>query len=249
MCLILNNYSEKMEIYIGTSGWKYSWNPDGLKWYVEHSGFNAVELNMSFYSFPREKQVENWKKVGSSLRWAIKVHRSITHIRRLNEKSLQVWKRFRERFRYLEGSIDFYLFQLPPSLTFNETVFKRLVSYSKLCEKIALEPRNKTWFKAEVVKSVSELGIYIVTPDSPLYEGLPDIGVIVSKDTVYIRMHGRLTWYNYGYLDEELEEVAEKIINAKPKKAYVFFNNNHDMLGDGRRLKEIILEKIGKSNQ
>lgn len=235
-------------MYIGTSGWRYAWNPNGLKWYVEHSGFNAVELNMSFYSFPREKQVENWKKVGGSLSWAIKVHRSITHMRRLNEKSIPVWKRFRERFRPLEEVIDFYLFQLPPSLSFSETIYRRLADYSRLCEKIALEPRNKTWFTTEVVKSLSELGVYIVTPDSPIFEGLPDIGVVVSRGTVYVRMHGRLTWYNYGYLDDELEEVAEKIIDAKPERAYVFFNNNHDMLRDGRKLKEIILRKIGRAS-
>ncbi|MFP3209319.1 MAG: DUF72 domain-containing protein, partial [Nitrososphaeria archaeon] len=38
-----------MEPYVGTSGWSYAWNPDGLEWYVRNSGLNAVELNSSFY--------------------------------------------------------------------------------------------------------------------------------------------------------------------------------------------------------
>jgi uncharacterized protein YecE (DUF72 family) len=64
--------------------------------------------------------------------------------------------------------------------------------------------------------------------------------VYVVRGTCYVRMHGRLAWYNYGYLDEELEEVAAAIIRASPERAYVFFNNNHDMLADGRRLLEIL---------
>ena len=139
-----------MRIYVGTSGWSYSWNPDGLKWYVHHSGFNAVELNMSFYSFPRVKQVERWVAEGSELRWVIKVHRSITHLRKLKPVSIDTWRRFRERFKPLEESIDFYLFQLPPSIVFGEEIINRIKVYSKICDKIAIEPRHKSWFKPDI---------------------------------------------------------------------------------------------------
>ncbi|MGB9785642.1 MAG: DUF72 domain-containing protein [Infirmifilum uzonense] len=235
----------KMKLFVGTSGWVYDWNPDGIEWYVRESGFNAIELNMSFYSFPREENVEEWSKKAHELRWSVKVHRSITHIRKLNEKALPTWKRFLERFKDLEESIDFYLFQLPPSLTFNEKVVKRIELFSATCEKIAIEPRHLSWFTMEALNILKDKGVYVVTPDSPLFEGLPSMGVINIKGIVYVRMHGRLTWYNYGYMDEELYEVADRIVEAKPVKAYVFFNNNHDMLGDGRRLIEIFQEKYG----
>jgi uncharacterized protein YecE (DUF72 family) len=40
-----------MELFVGTSGWFYSWNPDGsFDWFCRFSGLNAVELNMSFYN-------------------------------------------------------------------------------------------------------------------------------------------------------------------------------------------------------
>jgi uncharacterized protein YecE (DUF72 family) len=45
-------------------------------------------------------------------------------------------------------------------------------------------------------------------------------------------------------LDEELEEVADKIIKAKPAKAYIFFNNNHAMLENSRKMLKILEEKI-----
>jgi uncharacterized protein YecE (DUF72 family) len=57
-------------------------------------------------------------------------------------------------------------------------------------------------------------------------------------------MHGRTAWYSHYYLDEELEEVADKIIKAKPAKAYIFFNNNHAMLENSRKMLKILEEKI-----
>ncbi len=229
-----------MKVYIGTSGWRYSWNPDGLEWYARETGFNAVELNMSFYGFPRPGQVERWASQGAGLRWSVKVHRSITHMRRLNEKSIPVWERFRERFSPLERLIDFYLFQLPPRMKPTEAVMERLRVYAGLCEKAAVEPRSPEWFTPKVTERLEEMGLYLVTPDSPLHEGLPGGRVYVSRGAAYVRMHGRLAWYNYGYLDEELEEVARAILEASPERAYIFFNNNHDMLGDGRKMAEIM---------
>lgn len=228
---------------MGTSGWNYNWNPDGLKWYAEKSGFNAVELNMSFYSFPKPSTVLKWSEEGAKLRWAVKVHRTITHLRRLNEKSLSTWQRFREVFKPLEESIDFYLFQLPPQMIFSGEVEQRLHLYADVCEKAAVEPRHPSWFNDRVQRLLEELGIVLVTPDSPLFEGLPHGKVYITRGTCYVRMHGRLTWYNYGYLDEELEEVADAILSSSPAQVYIFFNNNHDMLSDGRRMLEILRRK------
>lgn len=232
-----------MLLYVGTSGWKYDWNPNGLEWYSRESGFNAIELNMSFYSFPQKSAVERWSEESGRLRWSIKVHRNITHLRRLNEKAIPTWEKFVSVFEPLEEKIDFYLFQLPPTFQFNNEAKQRLTRFSSLSHKVAVEPRHESWFNKEVYEFFEEKGILFVTPDSPIFEGLPPDGVVKINRIVYVRMHGRLTWYNYGYLDEELEEVAEKIIQVAPEKAYIFFNNNHDMLGDGRKLIEIFASK------
>ena len=107
-----------MEIYVGTSGWLYDWNEDrSFDWFVKNSELNSVELNASFYRFPFPNQVKSWAKKCKDIRFAIKVHRKITHILRLKEESFQVWKDFRNLFRPLEEKIDFYLFQLPPSFS------------------------------------------------------------------------------------------------------------------------------------
>jgi uncharacterized protein YecE (DUF72 family) len=47
-----------MELFVGTSGWFYSWNPDGsFDWFSRFSGLNAVELNMSFYKKARQESL------------------------------------------------------------------------------------------------------------------------------------------------------------------------------------------------
>jgi len=238
-----------MKLYIGTSGWSYSWNPDGLTWYVKHSGFNSIELNMSFYSFPRMKQVERWAKEGGDLAWVIKVHRSITHYGKLSEKTLAIWDKFKNIFNVLENKIHFYLFQLPPNLRFSSEVWRRIglfASKGKIRDKMAIEPRHKSWFTKDVIELFQKEGLVFVTPDSPMFEGLPEIGVVCINGKVYVRMHGRLTWYNYGYLKEELEEVVKSIMDARPGSAYVFFNNNHDMLNNGREMKKIFEKFVKK---
>jgi uncharacterized protein YecE (DUF72 family) len=55
-------------------------------------------------------------------------------------------------------------------------------------------------------------------------------------------MHGRTEWYAHLYSFEELKEVAERILNIKPEKAYVFFNNDHAMLENSRKMLSILKE-------
>ncbi len=66
---------------------------------------------------------------------------------------------------------------------------------------------------------------------------LPRI-ILKANDIVYLRMHGREYWYVHYYTDEELEEVVNKVIEKKASKVYVFFNNDHDMLENARRMLE-----------
>jgi uncharacterized protein YecE (DUF72 family) len=40
----------------------------------------------------------------------------------------------------------------------------------------------------------------------------------------------------------ELKEVAERILSIKPEKAYVFFNNDHAMLENSRKMLSILKE-------
>ena len=66
----------------------------------------------------------------------------------------------------------------------------------------------------------------VVSPDSPEINNT----VLCVNGTVYLRFHGRESWYSYKYSKDELKEMAEKSFSLKPDKLFAFFNNDHDML-------------------
>jgi len=235
-----------MKVYVGTSGWMYDWNLGGsLDWYVKYSRLNAVELNMTFYRYPFRNQIIGWLKRGSRLRWTIKVHRSITHLFKLSDKALNPWFRFKELFKPMDNLIDFYLFQLPPSVKYSERFLERVLKFhreSRLGSRFAIEFRDPSWFENKsALDTLSSAGVTLVSVDSPI-----GVWVIKSNDTIYLRMHGRYYWYAHYYTDEELMEVASKVIELRPERLYVFFNNDHDMLENARRFYGLMKSLISK---
>ncbi|MEM5861298.1 MAG: DUF72 domain-containing protein [Candidatus Aenigmatarchaeota archaeon] len=231
-----------MQVFVGTSGWAYSWNEGGnLEWYAKHSKLNAIELNMSFYRFPFPSVIKGWSKKASDLRWVVKVNKIITHINRFEKDSLEAWKRFEEIFSPLEQSIDFYLFQLPPSMKPEskksiEDFIKKVKGLKKDKIKFAIEFRNLEWFKEKEIRWAEKLGFVVVSVDAPK---LPR-DIYKTHEIVYLRMHGRSAWYRHEYSQEELKEIAKNILKTKPTKVYVFFNNNHAMLKNAREMMKIL---------
>lgn len=230
-----------MEFYVGTSGWYYPWNEKrSLDWFVANSGLNAVELNASFYRFPQSSKIKTWAKKGRSLRWAVKVNRLITHTFKFSDKALNTWQRFRGLFAPFDECIDFYLFQLPPRTTPEAApIIAEFAEKTGLRKRFALEVRNREWFDEAWVRWASNAGITLVSVDSPDFP----LKVFNTNGLVYQRMHGRTEWYAYTYSHEELKETAEKILKAKPEKAYVFFNNDTAMLENARQMFNILKDK------
>jgi len=228
-----------MEFFVGTSGWAYPWNEEGsLEWYAK-SGLNALELNFSFYRFPSPNAISSWNQKGRDLRWAVKVHRSITHTLKLNERALASWFRFKDRFSPMDPLIDFFLFQLPPTTSpRSAAAIEAFVKGTELGERFALEARNIEWFSDEWISWATRLGVTWVSIDSPDFP----LDVHRTDGSVYLRMHGRSGWYSHLYSEDELLEVGDRILTANPKLAYVFFNNDHGMLTNSRRMLTLLRE-------
>lgn len=228
-----------MEIFVGTSGWMYSWNEKGnFDWYIENSGLNSVELNASFYRFPFENQIKSWAKKGISLRWSIKVHRLITHKFKLNEEAKESFKKFLELFKPMDNLIDFYLFQLPPSFGPEnyEKILKFFEGFDK--ERIVIEFRNKKWFDMELEDFGNKNSLLISSIDSPDFQKM----IFNIKERIYLRFHGREAWYQYEYCKDELKEIGDIIKKKNPKKVYAYFNNDHSMLKNAKLFFEILKE-------
>ncbi|MGC8543174.1 MAG: DUF72 domain-containing protein, partial [Vulcanisaeta sp.] len=181
---------------------------------------------------------------GSGLRWAVKVHRYITHVKRLREDALDTWRRFKDLFTPLDPYIDFYLFQMPPSFAFKDENIDRIrffVKESGLGKKFAIEFRHPSWFNEGVLDIFRDLGITVVSVDEP---GIT--WIVSSNGIVYLRLHGRTDWYWYDYSEEELRDLVGKALSLNPVDIYVFFNNDHWMLDNARRMLRLLNDAVNK---
>lgn len=218
-----------MKLSVGTSGWYYDWNKKkNLDWFVQNSGLNTVELNVSYYRFPFPNQIRSWNTKGTGLRWSVKVHRSITHWRLLNETALEIWENFRKLFEPMDHLIDFYLFQMPPKFD-DVTKALRFADNTCLGERFALEIRNKELLGNDELCAELMDKVTLVSVDSPDYRER-----IFPGEVIYMRMHGRENWYSYNYSQEEIKIILGKINELKPGKIYIYFNNDHNMLENAK---------------
>ena len=229
-----------MEVFVGTSGWSYGWNKGGnLDWYLKNSCLNAVELNASFYRFPYRNQIAGWAGKGTELRWCVKVHRFVTHQYKFNDTARGIWQRFLDLFNPLDPSIDYYLFQAPPSMTDIDRLL-RFFNGLPLLEKCVLEIRNRNLILDDIACRKLQEYLPVVSVDSPDTRNR-----IFSGNLIYMRMHGRDDWYRHDYTQEELEETAAMIQRTGAEKVYLFFNNDHSMLENAQRMKELFGSERG----
>ena len=54
------------------------------------------------------------------------------------------------------------------------------------------------------------------------------------NDALYVRLHGRETWYEYVYSEHELEEIIRTIKKLDGCKKYIYLNNDYGMLPNGK---------------
>jgi uncharacterized protein YecE (DUF72 family) len=177
--------------------------------------------------------VKSWATKGKHLAWVVKVHRSITHFQKLTPTASESFQRFKKLFTPLEHSIHYYLLQLPPSFTSLDTLEKFISACGT--EKLAIEFRHHSLFTKEIINWGKQHNILLVSIDAPQ---LPT--TIMSTTIVYERIHGRTAWYSHNYSDSELQEIKKRILENNPKKAYVFFNNNHMMLNNAQRMHHLL---------
>lgn len=221
-----------MTNYLGTSGWFYGhWQgkfyPKDLpqskwfKYYCEH--FKTVELNSTFYHFPTEKTALGWyKKSPKDFVYTLKVNRFITHIKKF-KNSQKLIKDFYKIGDALKEKMGCFLFQLPPSLKYNKEKLKEIVDSLNKEKLNALEFRHASWFNQEVYDYLKKNKIICCVVSAP---ELPEEFVKTAKD-VYVRFHGKESWYGSNYSKEELKEYAGKIKRLKARNNWVYFNNDY----------------------
>ncbi len=237
-------------LLVGTSGWSYrDWEgrfyPPGVRgserlhYYARH--FDAVEINASFYRFPTDAMIRAWSRVREGFVFALKGHRRITHLQRLQgvEETLEG---FLGRCRDLPG-LEVLLWQLPPSFAPGEPNRRRVERFLGQLPRPprhAIEFRHPGWFEEPVARWLAGHGGALVAVSHPT---LPDL-VPGAGEFLYVRFHGSgESLYQYRYREEELARWAKRIRRARGgRDLYAFFNNDWHAhaVADARRLRALL---------
>jgi uncharacterized protein YecE (DUF72 family) len=225
--------------YIGTSGWSYAhwakgrFYPQGLKqgeWLRFFSGqFSTVELNSSFYRLPRPEFVARWRSVtGGRFRFAVKLWRRITHVKRLLdcERELADFLAVANEFGPKRGPL---LVQLPPSLRKDAARLDEFLTLSKKAAgrtrwKVAVEFRNPDWLCDEVYALLTRHKAALCLAD------LPRCPITEPNDApfVYVRRHGPGGGYRGCYTSQHIAADAAQVRRwlADGRNVYVYYNND-----------------------
>jgi uncharacterized protein YecE (DUF72 family) len=222
----------KTKWHIGCSGfyykeWKEVFYPKGLaqgqwfEYYAQH--FNTLELNVTFYRFPELTFLQKWhQKSPDNFMFAAKVPKEITHNKKFTGTH-ELMNQFYEVLRFgLAEKLGPVLFQLPPKMDYKKETLEAIISHTDPSFTNAIEFRNISWWRKEVLEILGENNITFCGASFP---GLPDEAV-VNNDTCYYRFHGVPKLYYSSYNDEFLTKTISNIQHKKEvKNAFIFFNN------------------------
>ena len=237
---------------IGCSGWVYRhWRglfyPEGLpqkRWFEHYAAqFDTVEINASFYRLPLASTFEGWReKAPPGFRYAVKVNRFITHMKKL--------RRLRGGSRPLHRAcpaapgqaLGPLLYQLPPSL--HRTWPAWTLFLGRLPDDLmhVVEFRHASWYDEEVLALLDRHNVGFVVHDlrglvSPRW---------ASGNLAYVRFHGTSGRYHglYGRRCSRVGPTGADPSATRGRNVWCYFNNDihGHALEDARNLKEMLAE-------
>jgi uncharacterized protein YecE (DUF72 family) len=237
---------------IGTAGWSipkdHAASFPGAGSHLERYGavFDAVEINSSFYRPHRRTTYERWAaSVPERFRFAVKVPKSITHERRLNDAQ-DLTDRFLSETDGLGPKRGPLLVQLPPSLAFQASVATGFLRglRERTDGGIVCEPRHASWFVPEVDGLLDELRIARVAADpAPMLAADRPGG---WKGLSYYRLHGSPRIYYSAYGAEALADVAARLTRdaAAGRQTWCIFDNTAAFAATGNALAAQALVRV-----
>lgn len=220
--------------YLGLSGYAYTpWRgegklyPEGTKvadfFKIYSDRYPAVEMDGTWYRMPSEEAVAKWTQQATpEFRYTFKVHRSVTHLKRLMDDSVEsvefMLKRLKEALD--SGKVGCVYFQFPPNFKRTDDRLEKFVARLPSGIPFGMEFRNVSWNTAEVADILASRSICYVSSDDDGRDG-------VRRDTgtvLYARMRRET------YSDEEYEDWASWFAYGirQGKDAYVFMKHEDE---------------------
>lgn len=234
------------ELHIGISGWRYApWRgdfyPEGLRQRDElryaSRAFNSIELNGSFYALQTPERYRQWAgDTPEHFCFSIKGPRYITHLKRLREPREGLANFFASGPLELGDKLGPLLWQLPPSLVYDEALVEAFLALlpdradaalalarrwatrppshwpKPLGERRlrhAMEVRHPSFVTPRFAEQLRRHGVALVIADAP--RKWPYAEDLTAKDFVYLRLHGDKELYASGYDADALERWRERI--------------------------------------
>jgi uncharacterized protein YecE (DUF72 family) len=211
---------ERRMIKVGCCGYATS-----MKKYQEI--FGLVELNTTFYSYPKMSTVVKWReKAPENFEFTVKAHQDITHkFKFKSEPSVKAFEQMKEICKALRTRI--LLIQTPGSFRPDklEDAHEFLGKIDRKGLVVVWETRGPSWDDPQVrerlAKLLLELDVFHVTDP---FRAMP----AYTSDVAYFRLHGLgERMYYYQFSDMELKRLHELVepLEAEGKQIYVLFNN------------------------
>lgn len=196
--------------------------------------FDTVEINSSFYRPHRPETYARWAdSVPASFRFAVKLPRSVTHEKRLQDMDADL-DRFAAEAGALGEKLGWILVQTPPSLRFDPAAAAALfaglgkrfgaerAAQSRRHLFLACEARHSSWFGGEATALLREMGVIRVIADPPA--GEPGPFIATTDHAAYVRLHGSPQIYRSVYEPQRLAQVAAWL-RKQSSNALVIFDN------------------------
>jgi uncharacterized protein YecE (DUF72 family) len=219
--------------HIGCSGfhykhWKGSFYPADLaqsKWFGYYCQFfNTLELNVTFYRFPRLSFLQNWHRNSPvRFKFAVKAPRLITHYKKFTDTTSLIADFYNTVREGLQEKLGCVLFQLPPNYYYSQGRLDRIINSLDNSFLNVIEFRHNSWWNQDVY---DRLGIHNIIFCGMSHPALPN-EIISNAPLLYFRLHGEGQLYASNYEPQRLQQFADQIAASKEvKEAYVFFNND-----------------------
>jgi uncharacterized protein YecE (DUF72 family) len=192
------------------------------------TAFDFVEINASFYRQFRAETYGKWADdVPDGFRFAVKMHRQITHYTRLKNGGLL--EPFFESVAGLGEKLAAVLVQLPPSLVFDSAVATAFFDAlrARYAGPVVCEPRHDSWTAPDALALLAAHRIGLVQIEIPAPErerGHNDV-------PLYIRLHGSPRRYYSAYSDAQLAQLAEFLRLNPKRQRFVVFDNTASNAG------------------
>jgi uncharacterized protein YecE (DUF72 family) len=240
-------------IHVGTSGWSYDhWHGelyphgstprDRLGYYVQR--FSTVELNASFYRWPRPQAFASWReRLPPGFLLTAKAPRGLTHGKALY--SPEVWlERIAAGWHELGDRRAVLLVQLSPRLGRDDARLDYFLGQVPSWIRVCVELRHPSWDDEAVMALLERHGAaYCVMSGA----GLP-CRLRVTAPFAYVRLHGPDHDHLYAgsYPDDDLRWWAERMLEWERGGTEVFAYFNNDGYAHAVRNAESLRRLLGR---